>query len=145
MEKPWALSYPLSAQRRLIRLVGYPGWSESSLGAHSFCWFCLVVTQIEMSRNRTYKTYKMTCAFSEDADEPHSPIRVFAWWRTTKTGRTVRLRRLIFVWFIGFVVLQLECVVKHELHLVQICQQLLSGFSSLDIKVVSKLWVGAWV
>ena len=33
MKKPWVLSYPLSAQRRLIRLGGCPGWSESSLGA----------------------------------------------------------------------------------------------------------------
>ena len=29
----------------LIRLGGWPGWSESSLGAHSFCWFCHVVAQ----------------------------------------------------------------------------------------------------
>ena len=33
MKKPWVLSYPLSAQRRLIRLCGCPGWSESSLCA----------------------------------------------------------------------------------------------------------------
>ena len=26
----------------LIRLGGCPGWSEPSLGAHSFCWFCHV-------------------------------------------------------------------------------------------------------
>ena len=26
--------------KTLIRLGGCPGWSESSLGAHSFCWFC---------------------------------------------------------------------------------------------------------
>ena len=38
MKKPWALSYPLSAQRRL--------WSESSLGTHSFCWFCHVVVHV---------------------------------------------------------------------------------------------------
>ena len=35
---------PLLATERtaktLIRLGGCPGWSESSLGAHSFCWFC---------------------------------------------------------------------------------------------------------
>ena len=42
MKKTWVLSYPISAQRRLIRLGGCPGWSESSLGAHSFCWFCHV-------------------------------------------------------------------------------------------------------
>ena len=35
MKKDWVLSYPLSAQRRLIRLGGCPGWSESSLGAHA--------------------------------------------------------------------------------------------------------------
>ena len=32
----------LSAQRRLIRLAGCPGWSESSLGAQPHCWFCHV-------------------------------------------------------------------------------------------------------
>ena len=42
MKKPWVLSYPLSTQwRLLIRLGGCPGWSESSLGAHSFCWFVM--------------------------------------------------------------------------------------------------------
>ena len=35
MVKAWTLSYPLSAQWRLIRLDGCPGWSESSLGAHA--------------------------------------------------------------------------------------------------------------
>ena len=28
--------------KTLIRLGGCPGWSASSLGAHSFCWFCHV-------------------------------------------------------------------------------------------------------
>ena len=40
MKKAWVLSYPLSAQRRLIRLGGCQGWSESSLGAQPHCWFC---------------------------------------------------------------------------------------------------------
>ena len=35
MKKAWVLSYPLSAQGRLIRLGGCPGWSESSLGTHA--------------------------------------------------------------------------------------------------------------
>ena len=42
MKKPWALKYLLSAQRRLIRLGGCPGWSEPSLGAQSLWWFCHV-------------------------------------------------------------------------------------------------------
>ena len=46
MKKAWALSYPFSAQRKLIRLGGCPGWSESSLGAQSFCWFCHEAAQI---------------------------------------------------------------------------------------------------
>ena len=46
MKKAWLLSYPLSAQRRLIRLSGCPGWSESSLGTHSVCWFCHVVAHL---------------------------------------------------------------------------------------------------
>ena len=39
MRKPRVLSYPLSAQRRLISLGGCPGWSESSLDAQVICWF----------------------------------------------------------------------------------------------------------
>ena len=31
MKKAWVLSYPMSAERRLIRLGGCPGWSESSM------------------------------------------------------------------------------------------------------------------
>ena len=53
MKKAWVLRYPLSAQRRLlIRLGGCPGWSESSLGAHSFCWFCHVVAHFYNSCSR---------------------------------------------------------------------------------------------
>ena len=48
MKKLWVLSYPLSTQWRLIRLGGCPGWSESSLGAHSFCWFCHVVAHLTL-------------------------------------------------------------------------------------------------
>ena len=44
-KKAWALSYPLSAQRRL-RSAGCPGWSEFSLGAQSFCWYCHEVALI---------------------------------------------------------------------------------------------------
>ena len=34
------------AVKTLIRLGGCPGWSESSLCAHSFCWFCHVAARI---------------------------------------------------------------------------------------------------
>ena len=42
MKKAWVLSYPLSAQQRLIRLGGCPGWSESSLGTHHFVGFVML-------------------------------------------------------------------------------------------------------
>ena len=45
MKKAWVLSYPLSAQQRLIRLGGGPGWSESSLDARHFVVF--VVWQLK--------------------------------------------------------------------------------------------------
>ena len=35
--------------KTLIRLGGCPGWSEYSLGAHSFCWFCHVAAHIVIS------------------------------------------------------------------------------------------------
>ena len=50
MKKAWVLSYLLSWQWRLIRLGGCPGWSESSLGTHSFCWFCHVMAHILLDR-----------------------------------------------------------------------------------------------
>ena len=42
---PWVAkgaSFFSCGQRRLIRVGGCPGWSESSLDAHSLCWFCHV-------------------------------------------------------------------------------------------------------
>ena len=38
--------------KTLIRLGGCPGWSESSLGAPSFCWFCHVAAHFKA----TYKS-----------------------------------------------------------------------------------------
>ena len=35
--------------KTLIRLGGCPGWSESSLGAYSFCWFCHVAAHFEFT------------------------------------------------------------------------------------------------
>ena len=35
-----------STAKTLIRLGGCPGWSESSLGAQSLCWFCHVAAHV---------------------------------------------------------------------------------------------------
>ena len=60
MKKHWVLSYALSAARSLIRLGGCPGWSESSLGAHSFYWFFHVVVHMYIlnikSEMRSFKS-----------------------------------------------------------------------------------------
>ena len=52
--------------KTLIRLGRCPGWSESLLGAHAFCWFCHVAAQIDKTKTTVTehehdKTYKMTC------------------------------------------------------------------------------------
>ena len=39
--------------KTLIRLGRCPGWSESSLGAHSFCWFCHVTAHLQMCPKST--------------------------------------------------------------------------------------------
>ena len=36
----------MQTAKTLIRLGGCPGCSESSLGAHSFCWFCHVAAHV---------------------------------------------------------------------------------------------------
>ena len=65
MKKDWVLSYPLSAQRRLIRLGACPGWSESSLGAvilFVLSWGrsnkskILLSIEYELEHNKTAKT-----------------------------------------------------------------------------------------
>ena len=41
-----AQSFFMRTAKTLIRLGACPGWSESSLGTHSLCWFCHVEAQI---------------------------------------------------------------------------------------------------
>ena len=68
MKKAWVLSYPLSAQRRLIRLGGCPGWSEPSLGAQSLCWFWHVAAQIRFRCRglRIFKYHKIWLSWIEE-------------------------------------------------------------------------------
>ena len=99
-------THPKSAQRRLIRLDGCPGWSESSLGAHSFCWFCHVVAQIKTVRqfrdtNEAAHTKFNNKRRLRSVGHPPSLIRVFdvrfsSFKRTKKTDHTGRMSRLIW-------------------------------------------------
>ena len=80
IKKAWVLSYPLSAQRRLIRLGGCTGWSESSLGAHAILLVLswggsnalrfnvgIVFIKVIVSKRRlkTNQTCKQTCCISK--------------------------------------------------------------------------------
>ena len=69
MKKAWVLSYPLRGQRRLIRLGGCPGWSESLLGAHSLYWFCHEAGQLCLSQ-RYYFTRQQNLFISYTIDIP---------------------------------------------------------------------------
>ena len=60
MKKALVLSYPWSAQQRLIRLAGCPGWSESLLGAQSVCWF--VMRRLIFSENQGNIDTKLCCS-----------------------------------------------------------------------------------
>ena len=69
MKKAWVLSYPLSAQRRLIRLGGCPGWS-SLRWAHShfvgfvMSWFIFFVLRDD-NQLALYKCHLFhSCIFS---------------------------------------------------------------------------------
>ena len=42
----------LATQQRLIRLGGYPCWSDFSLRAHSFRWLCHALAQLWKKNNR---------------------------------------------------------------------------------------------
>ena len=50
---PWP---PIQRRAKtLIRLGGCPGWSESSLGAQTHCWFCHVAAQMDLECARCTK------------------------------------------------------------------------------------------
>ena len=49
----------------LIRLGGCPGWSESSLGAHSFCWFCHFAAHFLLSFSCLPRHFAKTLATSD--------------------------------------------------------------------------------
>ena len=55
------IRYKLSScgQRRLVRLGGCPGWSESSLGARPHCWFCHVAAHICWKYQVLFMLYKL--------------------------------------------------------------------------------------
>ena len=59
--------------KTLIRLGGCPGRSESSLGAHSLCWFCHVVAPIVYQRESL--KFASSHSFSHNARTDKSQIK----------------------------------------------------------------------
>ena len=123
IKKAWVLSYPLSAQRRLIRLGGCPGWSESLLDTQSFCWFCreathfILFTFTVLLISSTKGSNPVRCIYFPylmlqmrrgfTGNRSHS--RKCKTRRTAKTDQTGRMPRLIWVFaessrhLVGFV------------------------------------------
>ena len=83
MKKAWIYRYPLSAQQRLIRLGVWPGWSESLLGAHSFCWFCHVVAQI----NNVATLYVLYTIFMYNCNCKNSLVQYVNWFPLLKATK----------------------------------------------------------
>ena len=68
--------------KTLIRLGRCPGWSESSLGAQSFCWFCHVAAHIgfnslfrNVNKNEPghEEMYLTSYSKNKGADQPAHP------------------------------------------------------------------------
>ena len=57
--------------KTLIRLGGCPGWSESSLDAQSFCWFCHVAAHLKTRRQITKydKVYQKAFWFAPSMED----------------------------------------------------------------------------
>ena len=82
MKNPWVLSYTLSAKRRL-----WSDWAESSLGAHSFCWFCHVVAHfIHHSRSNSIQLFHACLGNSQNCcpEVPWTARCTFARGRQTE-------------------------------------------------------------
>ena len=85
-KKPLVLSYPLSAQGRLIRLGGCLGWSESLLGAQVILLVCrdvahLILQNYEPGHSKTYKNCMWVQWHRDKPDQPahvHSLINVLS-------------------------------------------------------------------
>ena len=71
--------------KTLIRLGRCPGWSESLLDAHSFCWFCHVAAQISALLTFCAVSFNSGCAAQLDSSFPC--ILNSRFWLILKTER----------------------------------------------------------
>ena len=113
MKKHWVVSYPLSAQRRLIRLDGCPGWSASSLGALAILLVLSCCGSNENSEDFVYP----------DQTPPSPAFTLFAvpFHRTLKTPFYMYLLFVVTV-FLSYLPLKI-CIgfLKTELNYRELC------------------------
>ena len=87
MKKAWVFSYPLSTQRRLIRLGGCPGWYESSLGTH--------VSLLVLSRGGSYVVGTQIVCFYGELDKLSLLI----------LSTAITCKYIFFLFFYSFIIL----------------------------------------
>ena len=97
MKKAWVLSYPLSAQRRLIRLGRCPGWSESSLDAHSLCCFCHVVAHMELEVTPDQEPHDWLHAHLKDWKPHNMRLHHGMMWLG---GKHIMIGMNLFLWIV---------------------------------------------
>ena len=95
--------------KTLIRLGGCPGWSESLLGAHAFCWFCheaAHICSVMEKLNHTYETTRL--GFIESVNEQ--------WWLMQHCSRAPSrsLSGIVQVRFINSTPMQF--FISHYIH-----------------------------
>ena len=98
MKKVWVHSYQLSAQGRLIRLGGCPGWSESSLGTQSFCWFCHDAAHFFKQQNIGLATFKIYRQYECQGQDLRDGQIIWAAARQNQQFDLCSLRRLRSAW-----------------------------------------------
>ena len=90
MNKAWVLSYHLRTAKTLIRLGGCPGWSESSLDAHSFSGFvmrrlkCLSHSLPSVLRGSILKTWSVHIQLAVSQTKPVKTFQSSFVWRKRK-------------------------------------------------------------
>ena len=110
----WGPKISSCGQRRLwsdwgIRLGGCPGWSESSLDAQSFCWFCHEAAQIRpewaqtkcesliVSHSRLLVT-RCCCLVDSEFQKIKCPKKHMSSYMTKPTKWVCAQRRLRSIW-----------------------------------------------
>ena len=77
--------------------IACPGWSESSLGAHSFCWFCHVAAHLLNSLIIVFshwRLYRMGQHFSRNMTKPTKWVcaqrRLRSAWASAQSDQSLR-------------------------------------------------------